>query len=78
MALSAAKAEVGSAMPSLSNWGFEGIWSGRGTEGMVRWIPASLGMEVPVGAISEREPPWCGLGILVFFCGVLRVVEMYM
>lgn len=35
-------------------------WSGRGTEGMVLYFPASLGIVVPVTAILEREPPVWG------------------
>ncbi len=36
-------------------------WSGRGTEGMVRWVAAEEGTVVPSTAMSVREPP-CGLG----------------
>lgn len=32
-------------------------WSGRATDGMIFCLPASLGMVVPVTAMSEREPP---------------------
>ena len=67
VALSAAKADVGSARPSLSNWGFSERWSGRGTEGMRFWMPALLGIVVPEGAISERVPPALGLDIMVVF-----------
>jgi hypothetical protein len=31
---------------------------GRGFEGIVFIIPASLGMEVPSLAMSKRSPPW--------------------
>jgi hypothetical protein len=27
---------------------------------MTFWIPAVLGTLVPVGAMSERDPPWLG------------------
>ena len=33
------------------------IWSGRGTEGMMFILPASLGMDVPSLAMSKRSPP---------------------
>lgn len=36
------------------------IWSGRGTEGIKFCLPASLGILVPVTAMSSREPPVCG------------------
>lgn len=38
----------------------DGFWSGRGTEGIRLYLPASLGIVVPVTAISDREPPVCG------------------
>lgn len=65
--------EVGSARPWLSNPAFSVRWSGRGTEGMMFWMPASLGIEVPEGAISESEPPWWGSVILFLYSFVVLV-----
>lgn len=46
-------------------------------------LPASLGMEVPFTAISEREPPWCASDMMGFAflwwcfmgCGWIGVFE---
>ena len=37
------------------------------------WMPASLGIEVPEGAISESEPPWWGSVILFLYSSVVLV-----
>lgn len=55
--------------------------SGRATEGMVRWVAASVGTVVPSTAMSLREPPW-GLGsvdivVVIVFGDVKRGVGIF-
>lgn len=57
VALEAALARDEEPRPPVVGWL---ACSGLGTEGRMFWVPASLGIVVPVAAIEEISPPWWG------------------